>query len=969
METDRNLLFGVLALQAGLIDRDQFVEACTAWAARKESPLAALLADRGWINADDRTHLDYLLARTLGKHGGDAVRALAEVTTDEARHTLGRVDDVDVRRSLADAMPFTEAGGHILLSTIAYQPETRERYTLTRLHAEGGIGRVWLARDADLGRDVALKELRPERAANPAAWSRFLEEARITGQLEHPGIVPVYELARKADESKPFYTMRFVRGRTLAEASRAYHQKRAEGQAGPLDLQALLNAFVGVCNAVAYAHSRGVIHRDLKGQNVVLGDFGEVVVLDWGLAKLVDRPEQTLTPAVAVEKEAGRGETLAGQALGTPAYMAPEQAEGRWDVVDRRSDVYGLGAILYEVLTGQPPFDGIDTSEILRRVVHEHPARPRSLDPAAPPALEAVCLKALAKQPKDRYGSARELADEVRRHLADEPVTAYSEPLNQRAGRWARRHKPLVASAAALLVAAVLGLTVGTILLGQANARTEAQRRIAETNFRKARQAVDEYFTKISESRLLNVPGLQPLRKDLLESARKYYEEFLKDRGNDRTVRADAAEAWYRLGYLTMQLGSPAEAAPSLEKAAAMYEMLARDHPDEPRYPYKLAMSLNDLGITQAARGQNAEAAQSHRRAMEIREQIVRAHPTVAEYRKELAIGYANVSNRLFESGRLEGALDAARRSQAIYESLLREHPDVADYRHRLTGTYGGLAMMLHEMGRVPESLEMHRRAIAMREALVREHPVDLEFRSGLAGAYADLGFVQYRLTGELAEALAAMHRAREIVDGLARDNPTVVGYRSQLGWVHNHIGRIQEALDRPDEARTSHEQARAIRESLVREQPDVPWHRNALAYSLYYLGRLERDAGREAEAVRHLERSRALWEELSELESIDPYNRACIESLCSELAGVGKTTLSPEDLERRRRYADRAVASLRAATAGGYHNPDMIEGDSDFDAVRDREDFQVLLRSQREHRPDGAVAPRLSRVTTEPAP
>src|SRR5262249_31702926 len=235
------------------------------------------------------------------------------------------------------------------ISTVAYEPGTRERYTLTHLHAQGGLGQVWLALDGDLGRQVALKELRPERVDDPTLRDRFLEEGRITGQLEHPGIIPVYELARRSADGQPFYTMRIIRGRTLSDAIKDYHQKRTNDRAGMLDLVGLLTAFVGVCNAVAYAHSRKVIHRDLKPQNVVLGDFGEVIVLDWGLAKLVDRPEHSEPlPSVALGEGDARDPTLQGQVLGTPAYMAPEQAEGRLDRVDHRSDIYGLGSILYE---------------------------------------------------------------------------------------------------------------------------------------------------------------------------------------------------------------------------------------------------------------------------------------------------------------------------------------------------------------------------------------------------------------------------------------------------------------------------------------------------------------------------------------------------------------------------------------------------------------------------------------------
>src|SRR5262245_16494755 len=287
-DADRNLLFGVIAMQADAITRAQFVDACALWANQKERALADLLVERGWLAPSDREDVERLFARKLKRHGGDARASLAELIGDALQQSPAQIGDPEVRRSLG--LPDAPAG-HVIVSTIGYQPETRERYTLTRLHAQGGIGQVWLARDQALGREVALKELRPERAASPAVWARFLEEAKVTGQLEHPGIVPVYELAARSEDRQPFYTMRFVRGRTLAEAVRDYYRRRSAGEAGAVEFQGLLQALVGVCNAVAYAHARGVLHRDLKPQNVVLGDYGEVIVLDWGLAKLVGRPE------------------------------------------------------------------------------------------------------------------------------------------------------------------------------------------------------------------------------------------------------------------------------------------------------------------------------------------------------------------------------------------------------------------------------------------------------------------------------------------------------------------------------------------------------------------------------------------------------------------------------------------------------------------------------------------------------
>jgi tetratricopeptide (TPR) repeat protein len=480
MDTDRNLLFAVLALQADLIDSPRFVEGCTLWASQKQTALADLLVQRSWLTDADRADIERLLERTLKKHSGDARAGLAEVTTDGVKQSLAGLADAEIHQSLA-GLATPEAPGRVLLSTSQFIPEARDRYTLTRLHAKGGIGRVWLARDASLGRDVALKELLPDRASQPTVWTRFLKEAQVTGQLEHPGIVPIYEVGKRPEDDAPYYTMRFVRGRTLAEAVEVYHRRRTQGEAGPLELRQLLGALVGVCNAVAYAHSRGVLHRDLKPQNVVLGDYGEVVLLDWGLARLLDQADSDSDVApLALPASSSDDATVQGQVLGTPAYMAPEQAEGRLDLLAPATDVYGLGAILYQVLTGKPPFTETDTLKLLRRVVHDAPTRPRLLVPGVPAALEAVCLKALAKKPAERFGSAGQLADEVQRWLAGEPVSVYRDPLLTRLGRWARKHRNVVTAAAALLQTAVVVLAVSVVLIGRSRAQVDHERRRSE---------------------------------------------------------------------------------------------------------------------------------------------------------------------------------------------------------------------------------------------------------------------------------------------------------------------------------------------------------------------------------------------------------------------------------------------------------------------------------------------------------
>jgi hypothetical protein len=326
---DRNLLFGILAVQMDFVTRDTLVGAMGAWLLDKGKPLGDILRDQGHLTPERQQLLGALVAEHLKQHGDDAQKSLAALSSlDQSLHRqLASVQDADVQHSVGHippARPARDAG-----QTTDEAPSSAGRYRILRPHARGALGEVFVAEDTELGRSVALKEIQSFQADDPDSRRRFVREAEITGGLEHPGIVPVYGLGTYGD-GRPYYAMRFIRGDNLLVAIKRFHLQAQPGRRvvfEGVEFRQLLRRFIDVCNAIGYSHSRGVLHRDLKPGNIMLGNYGETLVVDWGLAKPLgqshraglpgerDCDESTLQPRMSGESS----ETMMGQALGTPA--------------------------------------------------------------------------------------------------------------------------------------------------------------------------------------------------------------------------------------------------------------------------------------------------------------------------------------------------------------------------------------------------------------------------------------------------------------------------------------------------------------------------------------------------------------------------------------------------------------------------------------------------------------------------
>lgn len=423
---DKDLLFGVISMQLGLASEEEVSGFAETWLRDPTRTLADHMERGGALAPEQRKMVEAIVDRAISVNEDNVDKTLSALRVDKevAERLVGRGSSSSSGALDEDmeGLSFEHVGRYRGGDPAHTLPEGRRGAALVptvsrpREIGRGGIGRVLIAYDAHLGREIAVKELLPHLVQNDskarstdskAILGRFLREARITAQLEHPNIVPVYELGKRKDGGL-YYTMKLVRGRTLSDALKQTHDLA--------DRLKLLNHFVDLCQAIAYAHSRGVVHRDIKPQNVMVGEFGETMVLDWGLAKIRGKRDlrgQDLLREIKQLTEGDVVSTLPGSAFGTPSYMSPEQAEGQIDEIDERSDVWGLGVVLYEILTGRVPFYGPHPFAVVAQVMKEQPAPVLSVYPEAPPELAAVADRALRRDRSERYQTAKELAEEI----------------------------------------------------------------------------------------------------------------------------------------------------------------------------------------------------------------------------------------------------------------------------------------------------------------------------------------------------------------------------------------------------------------------------------------------------------------------------------------------------------------------------------------------------------------------------
>jgi serine/threonine protein kinase len=663
------------------------------------------------------------------------------------------------------------------------------RYQVLWAQAKGGIGEVYLAQDHELHRRVALKEIQPKHATNPASRQRFVAEAEITGSLEHPGVVPVYGLGTYPD-GRPFYAMRFIQGENLATAIHRFHAGSAPNFTG-LEFRWLLRKFMDVCNTVAYAHSRGVLHRDLKPSNIMIGPFGETLVMDWGVAKLLaqtadgvvaNHEAATSSSEPVMQSRTGKaGVTLTGQAVGTPGYMSPEQTAGKLDVLGPASDVYSLGATLYVLLSDRRPFPG-ELSIIAEIAPQARVDSPRQIKRRIPPALDAICRRALAPDPEDRYPSALALAGDIERWLADEPVSAWRDPPPDRARRWVRRHQSLVVGWAAAIVVALMALGVAVPLLSLAWRNELAARREEERQrivaLSKARDA------RINENKAHE-------EKDRAETALR----FLVDTFRKPDPLID---------------GRALKVVDLLDRAV---KDLDRSFSDQPRMKATL---LTAIGETFGGLGMHHESFAVFQRALNLRRaQLGDDHPDTLASMNNLAMAYQ-------DGGRFDKAIPV------LEETLTRRRRRLGDDNASTIETMNDLAVAYWQAGQTAKAIPLYEETLAkVQAAMGEEHNDTLTIMDNLAVAYGAAG---------QCERAIALHQS------------VLAQFKAKLGDLHlttlvamNNLARAYQKCGRIDDSIQLYEPTLArLRSKLSEEHPTTLAAMNGLARSYQLTGKLD---------------------------------------------------------------------------------------------------------------------------------
>jgi serine/threonine protein kinase/tetratricopeptide (TPR) repeat protein len=852
-------------------------------------------------------------------------------------------------------------------------------YKLLQEIGEGGFGVVFMAEQIrPVERRVALKIVKPGMDTRQVI-ARFEAERQALAMMDHPNIAKVLDAgmvgpvcrtgpevldddrqgpARLAGPTgRPYFVMELVKGIPITTYC---DEKR-------LTLRQRLELFITVCQATQHAHQKGIIHRDLKPSNVLVAEYDErpvAKIIDFGVAKAIG---QRLTEKTMF--------TEFGQVIGTVEYMSPEQAKLNQLDIDTRSDIYSLGVLLYELLTGTTPLErkrlhDAAFDEMLRIIREEEPPCPstrlttlaqgafstvcqrRSVDPRElgermRGELDWIVMKCLDKDRDRRYETADGLARDVERYMADEPVQACPPSARYRLSKFARRNR------AALLTASLVGATLiaGTVVSAwlavramdaerlaegrlqaelQAHREADDARAKAEASFQKARQAVDDLYTQVAERWLAQQPHMEPIQREFLNKALQFYTESAQGTSAEPAVRFETARAFRRMAEIQHRLGQPQQAEEAFRQAVDRLQAMASETPEEPKYKSELAGTLHQLGVLLGDTGRYNDEEQVHRRALAIEQQLAADSSGNIEYRRALGRAHWYLGQALAHLRRREEAVESFRTALALQRRLAEELPSVAEHQHDLAQTQLRLGLTLGYLGRLDEHREALSDAAAILEILSAEFPTVPAYRNELANAYY---WIMRRLPAT--EADEYLRRALALQEKLVADYPSVADYRYDLARSLKEHGDLLSKSGRTEEAENAFRQAAAVAEKLAVEAPAVHYYRGWQAIVEVAIGDLMAKTERPTQAQAAYQRGIVLLKSLdAEFPNVWQYRprlKKAYDKLAAVLTAAGQT----DEAAAAQREAKRLTSQDDKPLKSEAESNDETDEESPTQAIR----------------------------------
>ena len=862
----------------------------------------------------------------------------------------------------------------------------------------GGMGVVYEARQISLERQVALKVLPFAAMWDQKQIARFRNEALAAAQLHHPNIVPVFAVGQ--ERGVHFYAMQLIEGQSLEQVVQQLCRAN-DGAAKPqaagttvaktavlgqttVDENSPASDFStqhardrsGYCRAIAklgqqaadalhHAHEYGVVHRDIKPSNLMVDSDAKLWIADFGLARIQNSP----------------GITMTGDVVGTLRYMSPEQAAGQHTLVDTRTDIYSLGATLYELLTLQPAFAGEDRHAVLRDIEAKEPTPPRTLNPAIPVDLETIVLQAMSKSRDSRYATAEAMAEDLQRFLDGKPTLARRPTLVDRTAKWVRRHRSMVALAAGFLVILTLGSTLSALKIANEQQRTktalvEAEQNLAraEEHFAQARRVVDRFGIQLADQ-LQETPGTERLRQQLLVETLKYYREFAKQIEGDLDVQDQLAMTHLKTGVVTAKLGANRKALAEYQSAQLLLEKLLVQEPANDHLRSQLALARNNMALLFAEAGDIASAEREYGLAILAQQKLVGDAPENVIYTSQLAESHLNLGTLLGQAAKPQAAVEALERGIEMLRAVCDAHPDHVGHRRSLAMAYNNLGYVQREIDtaqaersalqaveqleqacrsssaspeyvadlslcysnlaaiqgnadRTPEAIASTRRAVALRESLVRKSPGVVRYRSELAANLNNLALLSIR-TGDLPAANRAFGEANRLFAALLEDYPSNAAYASGWAALLNNQGLALAKIERYDEAIHAYSRAVTVQKRVWEQLQNSPTVRATLGRIYYNYSRALQQAGRDAEAVEQALARRELWHD----------NGERLFSVAVELAQFDGT----KDLDTE------LIATLAEALATRYQPAVALGKDARFDPWHDHPGYQAMLKQAKD--------------------